>query len=102
MATTKKTETAEAVETKEADKTSKEYWEEKIPYKIPFDRSSNNEPVFVGVNGKTYRIERNKKVEIPRNVAAIIDQSLEQDYQTFMNAQKAETEFLEKAGKYGV
>lgn len=77
------------------------YWTERIPYKLPFDRN-NNEDVFVAVNGQTFKIQRGVEVMIPRNVAAVLDQSQEQDYKTWLSAKMAEDEFRTEAEKRGV
>ena len=38
--------------------------------------------VFVGLNGRAYRIQRGKHVRVPKAVAEILERSLEQDART--------------------
>lgn len=101
MATTKKeTEVKEVKETK-ATEDNRAYWEEKIPYKIPFDRNDNSD-VFVAVNGKSFQIQRGVDVMIPRNVVAVLEQSAEQDLATWRATQAAEKEFEDEIKAKGL
>lgn len=56
--------------------------EETVTIRLPKDRDRNREPLFVGVNGKSYLIERGVSVDVPRSVAEVIWQSEEQDGKT--------------------
>lgn len=65
---TKETEAAE--ETTSAEKT--------VKLRLFKDNGKYKEPVFVGVNGKTYMIERGKEVEVPIYVAEVLRNSEDQ------------------------
>lgn len=45
--------------------------EKKVTIKLPLSRSEK-EDVFVGVNGKTWMIQRGKEVEVPWYVARVL------------------------------
>lgn len=66
MSTEKKTETVKATENTE----------KLVKIRLPITRD-NNEPVFVGVNGRTWLIKRGVEVEVPEVVVEVINQSEE-------------------------
>ena len=43
------------------------------------DNGKYKNPVFVGINGKNYLVERGKQVQVPRCVAEVLEHSAEQD-----------------------
>ena len=47
-----------------------------------YDGDRYKEPRFVGINGMTWLIKRGEPVEVPVEVAAVINQSLMQDGKT--------------------
>lgn len=49
--------------------------EEQVDIKLFKDSKNYKDPVFVGVNGRTYLIERGVTVSVPRCVAEIIERS---------------------------
>lgn len=53
--------------------------EEKVYIHLPRDRENKQADLFVGLNGKTYLIQRGVDVLVPRAVAEIIQNSTEQD-----------------------
>jgi len=80
MATkTEKTEVIEEkkVAPKEAPKPSG-----KVKIKLFKDNDKYKDDVFVGVNGKAYKIQRGVEVEVPRFVAEVLRLSLKQDEHT--------------------
>lgn len=60
---------------READARSKEL----VKVTLPFDGRRYKDPVFVAVNGKSFRIERGVEVEVPAYVAETLRHSQEQD-----------------------
>ena len=46
-------------------KNTGDYWDEKVPYRLFRDSGKYSEPVFVGVNGKTFLVPRGKTVTPP-------------------------------------
>lgn len=44
---------------------------------IPID-DDHREPVFVGINGKTYLIKRGEEIDVPREVAEVLRNANEQ------------------------
>ena len=95
-------EAEQAVETVPAEEpATTDYWNEKETYRIPFDRT-NTDDVFVSVNGKTWQIRRGVDVELPRNVIAVVDQSLKAEYDAYLRNQKMESDFNAKAKEYNV
>lgn len=56
---------------------------EKVPLRIPVDRvNAGNSGLVVGLNGVFYTIQRGRETPVPKAVAAIVRQSLEQDDRT--------------------
>lgn len=49
--------------------------EETVDIKLFKDAKNYKDPVFVGVNGRTYLVERGVTVSVPRMVAEIIERS---------------------------
>ena len=47
-----------------------------------YDGDKYKDPVFVGINGMNWLIKRGVEVEVPVEVAEVINQSLEQDKRT--------------------
>ncbi len=43
------------------------------------DSTRYNAPVFVGVNGRSYLVQRGMDVEVPREVAEVLEHSQSQD-----------------------
>ena len=52
--------------------------EEMVKFTLFWDGDRYKAPLFVGVNGKSYLIERGKEVEIPRSVYEVIMNSNDQ------------------------
>lgn len=44
---------------------------------IPID-DDHREPVFVGINGKTYLIKRGEEIDVPREIAEVLRNANEQ------------------------
>jgi 50S ribosomal subunit-associated GTPase HflX len=57
------------------------------------DNSKYKEPVFVGVNGETWAIERGVRVPVPRKVAEVLDNSDKQDYETSVLIENKQKEY---------
>jgi len=53
----------------------------KVKIKVPYDHRHKDD-LTVGLNGTIYRIQRGKEVEVPEDVAEIIERSLDQDMRT--------------------
>lgn len=72
---------------------------ETVTVRLFKDNGKYKDPVFVGINGKNYLIERGKEVEVPRCVSEVLKNSLAQD--DFANAIIAETSarFIDKLGE---
>ena len=47
-----------------------------------YDGDKYKEPLFVGINGMTWLVKRGEPVEVPVEVAEVINQSLMQDGKT--------------------
>jgi len=52
--------------------------EETVKFTLFRDDDRYKAPLFVGVNGKSYLIERGKEVELPRSVYEVIKNSMDQ------------------------
>ena len=69
----------QAQEASAAAEGSREWYEEKVPVRLFKDNGKYKDDVFVGVNGKGWLIKRGETVMVPRYVAGILSQSMEQD-----------------------
>lgn len=47
-----------------------------------YDGDKYKDPLFVGINGMTWLVKRGEPVEVPVEVAEVINQSLKQDGKT--------------------
>ena len=55
------------------------------------DSSKYKDDIFVGLNGKGYKIQRGKHTRIPKAVAEVLEHSMEQDART--------AELIEREGR---
>lgn len=55
---------------------------EKVEIRLFKDNDRYKDDLFVAVNGVGYQIQRGVKVKVPRNVALVIEQGMEQDERT--------------------
>lgn len=67
--------------------------EKTVRIKLFYDGDRYKDPVFVGINGKNFLVQRNKWVEVPRYVANVIAQSEDQDARTNMMCAEMEAEY---------
>lgn len=81
---------------------NEKYMREEIEIELFFDGDKYKDDVTVGVNGKTWLIQRGKKVRVPRYVAAVLENSLEQDKASAMRQRELENAFERDAKKVGV
>lgn len=56
--------------------------EDRVEFYAFKDNDKYKDDIFVGKNGKPYRIQRGKRVKIPKSIAAILENSQEQDART--------------------
>lgn len=54
--------------------------EKKVTIFLPLIKGDKTKEVFVGVNGKGYKIKRGMNVEVPESVAEVIRNSEQQEY----------------------
>lgn len=52
---------------------------DKVKIQLFKDSKRYKDDVFVGVNGKPYKIQRGKAVEVPAAVAEVLEHSMSQD-----------------------
>ena len=55
---------------------------ERVKIRLFKDNARYNGDVFVGLNGRTFKIQRGVDVEVPRGVAEILEHSETQDAKT--------------------
>ena len=53
-----------------------------VKIKLFKDNYKYKDDVFVAVNGKAWQIQRGKEVEVPEEVAQVLEQSIKQDDDT--------------------
>lgn len=82
------------------DEEQKAYWNEPVDIKLFKDSNRYKDDLFVSVNGRTFQIKRGVKVTVPRNVAEVIKQSEDNEYENSILFEGMSTEFEEKAKKF--
>jgi hypothetical protein len=91
MATKKTTEAAvETAETTEAENVSATAEPELVKVKLFKDNRRYKGDVFVSVNGRRYQIQRGVEVEVPPEVAEVLEHSQHQDDLTAARIAEAE------------
>ena len=66
----------------EAPATEAPAGEKRVRIRLFKDNGKYKDDVFVGVNGKGYRIQRGVDVEVPESVANVLEESARQDAAT--------------------
>ena len=69
---------------------------ETVKIKLIKDSNENKEPLFVGINNKTYYIARGVWVDVPKNVANVIERSLKQDEMTAFLIEETQSGYRRK------
>lgn len=64
--------------TKSEEASHEEYLNELVTVRVPRLAGSTRQDLFVGVNGRTWLIQRGRDVQVPRFVAEVIEQSISQ------------------------
>ena len=66
-----------------------------VKIKLFKDNYKYKDDVFVAVNGKAWQIQRGAEVEVPEEVAQVLEQSIKQDDDTATLIQKKSAESKE-------
>ncbi len=74
--------------------------QEMVEIELFFDGNNYKDDVLVGVNGKTWQIQRGVPVTVPRYVAEVIRNSEMQDRASAMKQKALESAFERDAKKY--
>lgn len=75
---------------------SKSWEDQKVRIRLFKDNERYKDDVTVVVNGKVWRIQRGKEVEIPMFVWKVIQKGMEQDFNTATLIQQEEESFKKK------
>lgn len=78
------------------------YMKEEVEIELFYDGDRYKDDVTVGVNGKTWLIQRGVKVTVPRYVAMVLQNSAAQDKASAMRQKELENAFERDAKKVGV
>ena len=102
MSKTKATATPEAVETQELDPVAahEAYMREEVEIELFLDGKDYKDDVTVGVNGKTWLIQRGVPVKVPRYVFEVIRNSELQDRASARTQRALESAFERDAKKF--
>lgn len=65
-----------------------------------YDGDKYKDPLFVGINGMTWLVKRGEPVEVPVEVAEVINQSLKQDGKTAQLIRELAGKDKEIAGEF--
>ena len=77
-------------------KKAKSWEDQTVKVRLFKDNERYKDDVTVVVNGKVWRIQRGKEVEIPMFVWKVIEKGMEQDFQTATLIQEEEESFKRK------
>lgn len=86
-------------EAKDAPVEQKEDFKRLVTIKLFKDNDKYKDDVFVAVNGKTYQIVRGEEVQVPLNVAKVLERSMNQDLLTSKLIEQKTTEYKQKVDK---
>lgn len=90
-----------ATKKSEETKTTATRWEDqKVRVTLFKDSGKYKEDVTVGVNGKVWKIQRGKEVEVPMYVWQILKRSLAQDIQTATMIQRESDAYKAKEKEF--
>lgn len=76
---------------------AKEPVKETVVIRLFKDADKYAEDVFVGINGKSYLLQRGVEIEVPMAVAEVLKNSEQQDLHTNAYLAKLEKEFSERS-----
>lgn len=79
-----------------------DYYEEKVPVRLFKDTGKYQDDVFVAVNGKGWLIQRGVTVEVPRYVAEVLEQSMDQDQRAAELMERRAGEFAAQSKALGI
>lgn len=74
--------------------------QEPVEIELFYDGDKYKDDVTVGVNGKTWLIKRGEKVTVPRFVAEVLKNSMEQDKASAIGRRMLESDFERNSKKY--
>ena len=81
---------------------SPEWYEELVSIRLFKDSEKYKEDVYVGVNGKGWLIQRGVEVQVPRYVAQVLEQSVQQDEQAAALMEEKAGEFDSESRRLGI
>lgn len=96
------TEKSKTPEDKAPEKGSPEWYAEEVQIRVFRDGERYKDDVFVGVNGKGYLIKRGEDVMVPRFVAEIINQSLDEDANAASKSERLQADFTASSAALGI
>lgn len=76
--------------------------EELVTVKLFKDNERYKDDVFVAVNGQRFQIQRGVPVQVPKYVADVLEQSMEQDTATSQMMERESAEFQRAAQALGI
>ena len=81
---------------------TREWYNELVSVKLFKDSGKYRDDVFVAVNGKGWQIRRGVEGQVPRYVALVLQQSLEQDAATAELMDRQSAEFRAESNSRGL
>lgn len=76
--------------------------EELVPIRLFKDNERYKDDVFVAVNGRRFQIKRGETVKVPRYIAEVLEQSMNQDEKTANLITRQSEEYATEAAKLGM
>lgn len=75
--------------------------EEMVTIRLFKDNERYKDDVFVAVNGRRWQIRRGEAVEVPKYIADVLEQSMQQDARTAGMIERKSTEFKRESERLG-
>lgn len=81
---------------------SEEWLQQRVEIELFADDNKYSGSVFVGVNGKTFEIQRGVPVMVPRYVAEVLKHAKDQRYQAKIKSENLSKEFERNSAERGI
>lgn len=76
--------------------------EEMVTIRLFKDNERYKDDVFVAINGRSFQIKRGESVQVPKCVADVLEQSMDQDAATAKLMDRESTGYRAQADKLGL
>ena len=78
----------------EEQKKDREYYEELVTINLFMDNDKYKDDVIVSVNGTAWQLKRGEDIQVPRYIAQVLNDSLQQDKKTSLMIRNMEEKYV--------